>query len=143
MATCGAARCLGRVPVGPATAADPAAPGAGSSATSASSSGGTRVQEILHQGCADPQILLRDQVIGGRVVPIVPDEARTFGMEVIFREFGIYRRPASCTARSTPPCMYYREATNGQMLQEGITEAGAIASLDRRRPPRTAPRHAR
>ena len=66
---------------------------------------------------------------GKYVVPIVPDEARTFGMESLFREYGIY---ASQGQRYKPvdsnTLLYYKEAQNGQILEEGITEAGSMAS---------------
>jgi pyruvate dehydrogenase E1 component len=74
-------------------------------------------------------LILRDKAIGPRVVPIVADEARTFGMEGLFRQIGIYApfgqkyRPVDADQ-----LMYYREDTAGQVLQEGITEAGAMSS---------------
>ena len=72
--------------------------------------------------------LLRDKEIGPRVVPILVDEARTFGMEGLFRQIGIYN-PAGqqYTPVDKDQVMYYREAQNGQILQEGINEAGAMA----------------
>jgi pyruvate dehydrogenase E1 component len=73
--------------------------------------------------------LLRDAHIGRRIVPIVADEARTFGMQSLFRQVGIY---ASLGQLYEPEdhdeLLYYREARDGQILEEGITEAGAIAS---------------
>src|SRR5579862_6314226 len=73
--------------------------------------------------------LMKDPEIGKLVVPIVPDEARTFGMESLFREYGIY---ASQGQRYKPVdanvLLYYKEAQNGQILEEGITEAGSMAS---------------
>lgn len=73
--------------------------------------------------------LLRDRVLGPRVVPIVADEARTFGMANLFRQIGIY---SSVGQRYEPEdigsILSYREATNGQILEEGISEAGAISS---------------
>jgi pyruvate dehydrogenase E1 component len=74
--------------------------------------------------------LLKDKVIGKQVVPIVPDEARTFGMESLFRQFGIY----SHVGQMYEPVdkgmlLYYREASDGQILEEGITEAGSMASF--------------
>jgi pyruvate dehydrogenase E1 component len=73
--------------------------------------------------------LLKQPGIGKFVVPIVPDEARTFGMESLFRECGIY---ASQGQRYKPVdanvLLYYKEAQNGQILEEGITEAGSMAS---------------
>ena len=74
-------------------------------------------------------VILRDKQVGPRVVPIVADEARTFGMEGLFRQIGIY---ASAGQKYKPvdadQLMYYREDQAGQVLQEGITEAGAFAS---------------
>ena len=74
-------------------------------------------------------ILLRDPELAPRVVPIIADEARTFGMEGLFRQLGIY---APGGQRYEPvdkdQLAFYREAENGQVLQEGITEAGAVAS---------------
>ncbi len=73
--------------------------------------------------------LLRDKTIGKRIVPIIPDEARTFGMEGLFRQIGIY----SSTGQLYEPVdsdqvMYYREDKGGQILEEGINEAGAFSS---------------
>jgi pyruvate dehydrogenase E1 component len=74
--------------------------------------------------------LIRDPGIGARVVPIVPDEARTFGLDPLFKEVGIY---AAFGQRYEPVdselVLSYREAQNGQVLEEGITESGAVASL--------------
>ena len=74
--------------------------------------------------------LLKDPQIGRRIVPIIPDEARTFGMESLFREFKIY---AALGQKYTPVdhevLMSYAEAVDGQILEEGITEAGAMASF--------------
>ena len=73
--------------------------------------------------------LLKDQALGPRVVPIVADEARTFGMANLFKQVGIY---SSVGQRYAPEdidtILSYREATDGQILEEGISEAGAIAS---------------
>jgi len=73
--------------------------------------------------------LLRDQALGPRVVPILVDEARTFGMEGLFRQIGIYN-PAGqqYTPVDKDQVMYYREDQAGQILQEGINEAGGMAS---------------
>ncbi len=73
--------------------------------------------------------LLKDKELGPRVVPIVADEARTFGMANLFKQIGIY----SCSGQNYEPedigsLMSYREATNGQILEEGISEAGALSS---------------
>ena len=74
--------------------------------------------------------LLRDPDLGRLIVPIVADEARTFGMESLFRQVGIYSHVGQ---RYEPvdreTLLYYKEATNGQILEEGITEAGALCSL--------------
>jgi len=74
--------------------------------------------------------MLKDPEIGNLIVPIVPDEARTFGMESLFRTAGIY----SSVGQKYEPVdsdmlLYYHEAKNGQILEEGITEAGSIASF--------------
>jgi pyruvate dehydrogenase E1 component len=73
--------------------------------------------------------LLRDKQIGPRAVPILVDEARTFGMEGLFRQIGIYN-PAgqNYTPVDRDQVMYYREANDGQILQEGINEAGGMSS---------------
>ncbi|HEU5452106.1 MAG TPA: pyruvate dehydrogenase (acetyl-transferring), homodimeric type [Terriglobales bacterium] len=74
--------------------------------------------------------LLRDDKVGHLVVPIVPDEARTFGMESLFRQVGIYSHVGQLyepVDRDT--LLYYKEAKNGQILEEGITEAGSMSSF--------------
>src|SRR4051812_28416208 len=74
--------------------------------------------------------LIRDKELGPRIVPIIPDEARTFGMDPLFKEVGIY---AALGQRYEPVdsdlVLSYREATDGQVLEEGITEAGSMASF--------------
>ena len=73
--------------------------------------------------------LLRDQALGPRVVPILVDEARTFGMEGLFRQIGIYNPKGQLyTPVDRDQVMYYREDKAGQILQEGINEAGGMAS---------------
>jgi len=74
--------------------------------------------------------LLRDEGIGGRIVPIVPDEARTFGLDALFAEFNIYS-PLGQRYEPVDAGMQlsYREARTGQILEEGITEAGSLASF--------------
>ncbi len=73
--------------------------------------------------------LTRDKAIGKFVVPIVPDEARTFGMEGMFRQLGIYSSVGQLYKPvDSDQVMYYREDTKGQILQEGINEAGAMSS---------------
>ena len=73
--------------------------------------------------------LLRDKKIGKLVVPIVPDESRTFGMEGMFRQLGIYSHVGQLyTPQDVDQLMFYKEDKNGQILQEGICEAGAMCS---------------
>ena len=74
--------------------------------------------------------LMRDREIGKHIVPIVPDESRTFGMEGMFREFGIY----ASTGQLYEPVdsdrlLFYKESRDGQIIEEGITEAGAMSSF--------------
>lgn len=74
--------------------------------------------------------LMKDKEIGPRIVPIIPDEARTFGMDALFRQVGIY----SHTGQRYEPVdretlLYYKEAKEGQILEEGINEAGSMASF--------------
>jgi pyruvate dehydrogenase E1 component len=74
--------------------------------------------------------LLKDESVGKRVVPIVPDEARTFGMEALFRQVGIYSHVGQLYEPvDSDSLLYYREAKDGQILEEGITEAGAMCSF--------------
>ena len=74
-------------------------------------------------------LILRDKAIGKRVVPIVADEARTFGMEGMFRQLGIYSSVGQLYEPvDADQVMYYREDKQGQILQEGINEAGAMSS---------------
>jgi pyruvate dehydrogenase E1 component len=74
-------------------------------------------------------ILLKDKNIGKNVVPIVPDEARTFGMEGLFRQIGIYSSVGQLyTPQDAETLMSYREDKKGQMIEEGINEAGGLAS---------------
>jgi pyruvate dehydrogenase E1 component len=74
-------------------------------------------------------ILLKDKAIGAHVVPIVPDEARTFGMEGLFRQIGIYSSMGQLyTPQDADQLLYYREDKKGQILEEGINEAGALCS---------------
>jgi pyruvate dehydrogenase E1 component len=73
--------------------------------------------------------LLRDKNIGSRIVPIVPDEARTFGMEGLFRQVGIYSSLGQLyTPQDADQLTYYREDKQGQILEEGINEGGAYCS---------------
>jgi len=74
-------------------------------------------------------VLLKDRGLGPHVVPIVPDEARTFGMEGLFRQIGIYSSMGQLyTPQDADQLLYYREDRKGQILEEGINEAGAICS---------------
>ena len=74
--------------------------------------------------------LLKDKKLGKYIVPIVPDEARTFGMESLFRKIGIYSRQGQIYEPvDKDTLLYYKEATDGQILEEGITEAGAMSSF--------------
>ena len=74
--------------------------------------------------------LLRDKAIGSRIVPIVPDESRTFGMEGLFRQIGIFSQVGQLyRPQDADQLMYYREDSKGQILQEGINEPGAMASF--------------
>jgi pyruvate dehydrogenase E1 component len=73
--------------------------------------------------------LMRDKQIGKRVVPIVPDESRTFGMENLFRQFGIFSQVGQLyQPEDANQLMFYKEDKSGQLLQEGINEPGAMAS---------------
>ncbi len=75
-------------------------------------------------------LLLRHGEIGRRIVPIIPDEARTFGLDALFREVGIYSSKGQLYEPvDKKSLLYYHEANNGQILEEGITEAGAMSSF--------------
>ena len=75
-------------------------------------------------------LLLKDHTIGKYIVPIIPDEARTFGMESLFRQYGIYAsRGQLYKPVDSDIFLFYKEAKNGQILEEGITEAGSMASF--------------
>jgi pyruvate dehydrogenase E1 component len=74
--------------------------------------------------------LLRNKKIGNRIVPIIPDEARTFGMDPLFREVGIYAPKGQLYEPvDSKTLLYYHETKDGQILEEGITEAGSMASF--------------
>ncbi len=74
-------------------------------------------------------VMLKDKQIGSRIVPIIPDEARTFGMEGLFRQVGIYSSQGQkYVPQDADQVAYYREDKKGQVLQEGINELGAMAS---------------
>ena len=75
-------------------------------------------------------ILTKDKTIGKNVVPIIPDEARTFGMDPLFRQLGIYAHGGQVyDPVDSDQFLYYKEASDGQILEEGINEAGAISSF--------------
>jgi pyruvate dehydrogenase E1 component len=75
-------------------------------------------------------MLLRHDQVGRRIVPIIPDEARTFGMDALFREIGIYSHKGQLYEPvDIKSLLYYHEAKDGQILEEGITEAGAMSSF--------------
>ena len=74
--------------------------------------------------------LLRDKNVGKRIVPIIPDEARTFGLDALFREIGIYSHKGQLYEPvDSRSLLYYHEAKDGQILEEGITEAGSMSSF--------------
>ncbi|MDQ5848786.1 MAG: pyruvate dehydrogenase (acetyl-transferring), homodimeric type, partial [Pseudomonadota bacterium] len=73
--------------------------------------------------------LMKDETLGARVVPIVADEARNFGMQTLFRQFGFYSALGQLyEPEDHDELLYYKEAKDGQILEEGITEAGALSS---------------
>ncbi|HCB55341.1 MAG TPA: pyruvate dehydrogenase (acetyl-transferring), homodimeric type, partial [Gammaproteobacteria bacterium] len=73
-------------------------------------------------------LLVRDKQLGPKIVPIIPDEARTFGMEGLFRQLGIYSASGQLyQPEDSDKVMWYKEDIKGQVLQEGINEAGAIS----------------
>ncbi len=73
-------------------------------------------------------VLIKDKQIGRRIVPIVPDESRTFGMEGLFRQVGIWNQEGQkYVPQDADQLMFYKESKDGQVLQEGINEAGAMA----------------
>ena len=74
--------------------------------------------------------LIRNKTIGSQVVPIIPDEARTFGLDALFREIGIYSSKGQLYEPvDSKSLLYYNETKDGQILEEGITEAGSMASF--------------
>jgi pyruvate dehydrogenase E1 component len=94
---------------------------------------GTRQDQAVSTTMAFTKLLrnlLRDPVWGKRIVPIIPDEARTFGMEVLFREIGIYApQGQKYDPVDSKLMLSYTEKADGQLLEEGITEAGSMASF--------------
>ncbi|MFN7624714.1 MAG: pyruvate dehydrogenase (acetyl-transferring), homodimeric type [Acidobacteriota bacterium] len=76
------------------------------------------------------QLLTKNKELGKRIVPIIPDEARTFGMESLFRQVGIYASQGQLyEPHDSDMFLYYEESKEGQILEEGITEAGSMASF--------------
>jgi len=76
------------------------------------------------------QLLTKNKELGKRIVPIIPDEARTFGMESLFRQVGIYASQGQLyEPHDSDMFLYYKESKEGQILEEGITEAGSMASF--------------
>ncbi len=92
--------------------------------------GKTRVGSTTKGFAETIKSLMRDKTVGRHVVPIIPDEARTFGMDTMFSEFGIYSSKGQLYEPVDREAIaYYKEAKDGQILEEGITEAGAISSF--------------
>jgi pyruvate dehydrogenase E1 component len=76
------------------------------------------------------RVLLHDKECGPRIVPIIPDESRTFGMEGLFRQLGIFSQVGQLyTPEDSAQLMFYKESKNGQIIEEGITEAGAMCDF--------------
>jgi len=101
-----------------------------------------KVFEEFYEGTKDREVsttmvfvrilakMLRDREIGKLIVPIVPDEARTFGMEALFRQVGIYSHVGQLyDPVDRESLLYYKEASDGQIFEEGITEAGSMSSF--------------
>ena len=97
--------------------------------------------KVLHEGSGERKVstttncvrimnnLIKDESLGDRVVPIVPDEARTFGMEGMFKQIGIYSSEGQLyEPEDADQVMWYKESETGVMLEEGITEAGSFAA---------------
>ena len=94
--------------------------------------GGSGEQDVSTTGAFSRMLadLLRSKELGRRIVPIIPDEARTFGLDALFRTYGIYSSKGQLYEPvDAAMLLSYREATDGQVLEEGITEAGATASF--------------
>jgi len=97
--------------------------------SSALQGSGDRVQSTTMAFVRILAMLTKDKTIGKRIVPIVPDEARTFGMESLFRSLGIYSSVGQLyDPVDSDQYLYYREDIKGQILEEGITEAGSASS---------------
>ena len=86
-------------------------------------------RSVYHGLCSNLATLLRDKILGKRIVPIVPDEARTFGMEGMFRQLGIYSSVGQLyQPEDSDALAAYRESKTGQVIEAGINEAGAFAA---------------
>jgi len=93
-------------------------------------SGGKEASSTMAFGQIMANVLLKDKKIGERIVPIIPDEARTFGMEGLFKQCGIYSSKGQLYEPvDRDQIMYYKEAIDGQLFEEGINEAGAMSSF--------------
>lgn len=93
-------------------------------------SGGKEASSTMAFGQIMANVLLKDKKIGERIVPIIPDEARTFGMEGLFKQCGIYSSKGQLYEPvDRDQVMYYKEAIDGQLFEEGINEAGAMSSF--------------
>jgi pyruvate dehydrogenase E1 component len=111
------------------TSADPLKTPDLSAFASALEGTGDRAQSTTMAFVRILSMLTKDKTIGKRVVPIVPDEARTFGMESLFRSLGIYSSVGQLyDPVDSDQYLYYREDIKGQILEEGITEAGSASS---------------
>jgi pyruvate dehydrogenase E1 component len=95
--------------------------------------GGTREGQEVSTTMAFARLLtklIKDKTVGGRIVPIIPDEARTFGLDPLFAQIGIYSSQGQLYEPVDKELLlYYKESKNGQLLEEGITEAGSLASF--------------
>ena len=120
---------MGSLPVRRAKQAEFKAPGLDLLAESVAGSQGREVSTTMAY-VRILTLLLKDHAISKYIVPIVPDEARTFGMESLFRQIGIYASQGQLYSPvDSNMFLYYKEAKDGQILEEGITEAGAMASF--------------
>ncbi|HEY9248366.1 MAG TPA: pyruvate dehydrogenase (acetyl-transferring), homodimeric type, partial [Rariglobus sp.] len=119
----------GYIPTRPQSAEGIEAPGLDFFKESLEGSSGREVSSTMAFGRV-LTTLMKHPVMGKRVVPIIPDEARTFGMEAMFRQFGIYASQGQLyKPHDAEMFLYYKESKDGQILEEGITEAGSMASF--------------
>jgi pyruvate dehydrogenase E1 component len=120
---------MGSLPARKSTPADFQVPGLEVLAESIAGSQGREVSTTMAY-VRILTLLLKDAAVSKYIVPIVPDEARTFGMESLFRQVGIYASQGQLyNPVDSNMFLYYKEAKDGQILEEGITEAGAMASF--------------